>query len=34
MDEKTKSYRVVAVSLYVGEAAEADRLTDTLRRAG
>lgn len=31
---KRAAYRVVAVSLYEEEAAEADRLTDVLKRAG
>ncbi len=31
---KEAGYRVVAVSLYQEEAAEADRLTDILKRAG
>ena len=31
---KDKGYRVVAVSLYQDEAAEADRLTDILKGAG
>ncbi len=29
-----KTYRVVAISLYLDEAAEADRLTEILRRGG
>lgn len=34
IDRKGLGYRVVAVSLYQEEAAEADRLTDILKRAG
>src|SRR4051812_25454596 len=33
-DRKVKGYRVVAVSLYQEEAAEADRLTEILKGAG
>jgi hypothetical protein len=33
-DRKRHAYRVIAVSLYEGEANEADRCTDALKRAG
>ena len=33
-DRQTKTYKVVAISLYVAEAAEADRLTELLRQGG
>lgn len=32
--EKTKRYRIVAISIYSSEAAEADRLTEILRNSG
>lgn len=34
MPDRQKSYKVVALSMYVSDAAEADRLTEVLRRAG
>ena len=34
MPDRQKSYKVVAISMYVSDAAEADRLTEILRRAG
>jgi hypothetical protein len=33
-DHPTKSYKIVAVSLYLGDAAKADELVNTLHRAG
>lgn len=34
MPDRQKSYKVVAISMYVSDAAEADRLTGILRRTG
>lgn len=34
MPNRQKSYKVVALSMYVSDAAEADRLTEVLRRGG
>jgi hypothetical protein len=33
-DRQTKTYKVVAISLYIPDAAEADRLTELLRQGG
>ncbi len=34
VDQETKSYKIVAISLYLSEAAKADELVDKLRRTG